>query len=106
MKTVFLVLLGLMLVSAPALADRDSDRARRAVQAGDIRPLAEALAKVEATHPGRVLDVELEDGHGRPIYEVKLLTAEGQVLKIILDAKSLEILKVKGGMGRPERKER
>ncbi|MBI4966568.1 MAG: PepSY domain-containing protein [Rhodospirillales bacterium] len=106
MKTVFLVLLGLMLVSAPALADRDSDRARRAVQAGDIRPLAEALAKVEATHPGRVLDVELEDEHAKMIYEVKLLTAEGQVLKIILDAKSLEILKVKGGKDRPDRKER
>ncbi len=103
MRAMFL-LLGLILLAAPARADPDSDRARRAVQSGEIRPLAEALAKVEAAHPGRVLDVELEDEHGKAIYEVKLLSAEGQVLKIILDAKTLDILKVKGGKDRPLRR--
>ena len=81
----------------PARAGEDHDAARRAVEAGEIKPLSEILTAVEAGHPGRVLEVELErDGKSgaRYIYELKVLTADGRVLKIEADARTAEILRV------------
>jgi uncharacterized membrane protein YkoI len=94
-----LLLAALALLALPVRADSDHDRARRAVEAGDIRPLSEVLARIQRDHPGEVLDVELEDenesGLRRMIYEVKVLGSDGAVSKIYVDAKSLDILKVK-----------
>ncbi|MHA7600784.1 PepSY domain-containing protein [Alicycliphilus sp. T452] len=65
----------------------DHDAVRRAVQAGKLKPLAEILARVQATHPGRVLDVDLErDASGRQWYEIKLLAKDGQRVELYVDA--------------------
>ena len=70
----------------------DHDRARAAVQAGEVLPLPELLARVQRSQPGRVLDVELEREDGRWLYELKLLRADGQRLKLLVDARSGEVL--------------
>ena len=65
----------------------DQDAARQAVQAGRFKPLAEILAAVQARYPGRVLDVELDRNRsGRNIYEVKLLSLNGERQEIHIDA--------------------
>ena len=94
------LLLAVALVAAafPARAGEDHDAARRAVEAGAIKPLSEILAAVEGRHPGRVLEAELERDDKAPsryIYEIKILTADGRVLKIEADAKTAEIVRVK-----------
>lgn len=62
---------------------------RRAVEAGQLKPLAEILAGVQKTHPGKVLDVDLErDLSGRRIYEVTVLRNDGQRSKLLVDAVS------------------
>lgn len=62
---------------------------RRAVEAGQLKPLAEILAGVQKTHPGKVLDVDLErDLNGRRIYEVTVLKSDGQRSKLLVDAVS------------------
>ena len=81
-----------------AHADSDSDRARQALQAGEVLPLATILERVAREHPGKVLDVELErdkvergdqsDGARRWVYQIKLLTPSGTRLKLLIDAKS------------------
>lgn len=62
---------------------------RRAVEAGQLKPLAEILAGVQKTHPGKVLDVDLErDLNGRRIYEITVLKNDGQRSKLLVDAES------------------
>ena len=86
------------LLLAPAMAsprEHDHDRAERAVQAGQVLSLQSMLQKLQLQYPGQVLEVELEDDDGRWIYEVKLLQADGQLLKIKLDAQTAEVLQSK-----------
>lgn len=84
------------LLAAPAIAsDKDHDRAREAVKAGQVMPLRTVLERLEREHPGQVLDVELEEEHGRLIYEVKLLQNDGRLLKLELDAKTATVLRRK-----------
>ena len=79
--------------TAPAPADGDPDRARAAVQAGQALPLATVLQRLAHTHPGQVLEVELEREGGRWIYEVKLLEPGGRLLKLEIDAASGAVLR-------------
>ena len=100
-----------MLVAALALPaawasdQHDHERARAAVQAGEVMPLPALLERVQRAHPGQVLELELEREGGRWIYEVKLLQAGGQLIKLELDAKTGQVLRVKGkDPGKDERK--
>lgn len=97
----------LALTPATARADSDDqDRARAAMLSGSVRPLAELMAHVESMYEGTVIEVELEDDDsgqsvgvdGGPglMYEIKLLTPQGNLVKLAFDALSLELLNVKG----------
>lgn len=102
-------IVAVVLLSGPASADDDFDheRARRALAGGNIAPLSLILEKVESLYPGRVIEVELEsegdEGEGQNVggflYEIKLLTPEGDVLKIHMDAATMELMRVDGPNG-------
>ncbi|SOD92418.1 PepSY domain-containing protein [Caenispirillum bisanense] len=79
-----------------ARRDHDHDRARRALQAGDVLPLADLLARTGVEDDGRLLEVELENEHGRLIYELKILTPEGRVIEQVFDAGTGALLETKG----------
>jgi uncharacterized membrane protein YkoI len=97
MKKLALICALFALSLPPAFADvLGQDEAREAVKRGDIRPLAEAIAKAETMYEGRILDAELEREQGKVFYEIKLITKDGWRRKLYLDAKTLEILKDKG----------
>lgn len=83
----------LLLLSPPALADRDHDQARAAVQAGKVLPLKTLLERIERDHPGQVLEVELEQERERWLYEIKLLQPDGRLLKLELDAATAQVLR-------------
>lgn len=85
----------LALPGARASDKLDHERARAAVQAGQALPLPKLLERLQRTHPGRVLELELEREDGRWIYEVKLLQTNGQLLKLELDAGTGQVLQVK-----------
>ncbi|HXK55770.1 MAG TPA: hypothetical protein PLZ16_03920 [Gammaproteobacteria bacterium] len=80
-----------------AVADQDLANAAGMEEVVSMRSL---LARVSESYPGRVLEVELEreeDGEEVSwVYEVKLLTDRGRVLKLEYDAVNLELLKIKG----------
>jgi len=76
-----------------ALASGDHDRAREALQAGQILPLRQVLDTVEREHPGQVMEVELERERGAWIYEIKLLRSDGALLKLEVDAHSGAVLR-------------
>jgi len=76
--------------------DDDDDRARDAVRAGEIRPLGEILAAVEREFVGEVVKVELDRDDGRWIYEIRLLTRRGAVLKLVYDARHAVLIGAEG----------
>lgn len=81
------------LVAMPAIGrDDDHDRAREALKAGQVMPLRAVLERLEREYPGQVLDIEIEEEHGRLIYEVKLLQNDGRLIKLELDAKTATVL--------------
>lgn len=82
-------------VGSMARSEPDQDRARAALQAGEILPLATILTRLAQTQPGQVLEVELERKDGRWLYEIKLLRPGGGLLKLELDARSGEVLRQK-----------
>lgn len=79
-------------LAAKADGERDHDRARAALRAGDVLPLTSILARVARDHPGQVLEVELEHEHGRWIYELKLLERSGALVKLEVDARDGTVL--------------
>ena len=97
----------LLALPVPGVArdDHDHDRARAALQAGEILPLPVIMARVSELHPGQVLAVELENEDGLWRYEIKLLEPGGGLLKLDVDARSGRILrqKQKGSHARPGR---
>lgn len=95
----FLAALGLSIAAftaQPALASSDHERARQALQSGEILPLDKILAKVAAAQPGQILEVELDDervkGEKIWIYEIKGVAADGKLFKMKVDARTGDVL--------------
>lgn len=101
MAACVLLLLATICAAATAQADAaDHDRARSAVEAGQIRPLQDILGEVRRQVPGRMLDARLQQ-NGRWVYKVILLQADGQVVAVTVDARTAQVLGAEGG-GRPD----
>ena len=62
----------------------------------EVIPVEQLFQQVKREFEGIILELELEEEDLRWIYEVKLLTPQGNVLKINYDAKSIALLTVKG----------
>lgn len=85
----FPLILILLATVAPMAHAEEQYAIRRAVEAGQLKPLNEILTRIQASHPGKVLDVDLErDLNGRRIYEITILKADGQRAKLHVDAVS------------------
>ena len=72
--------------------EEDHERARRALIAGEVRPLAEILTIVRPKLDGDIVEVELQREDGRYVYEFKVLTRTGRLREFLIDPKSGEIL--------------
>jgi len=88
-----LLALALLLCSVPARAGTDdTQRAREALERGEVLPLREILALVEQQVTGRVIEVEFEQEVGQYVYEIELITPDGRLLELRADAVSGRIL--------------
>lgn len=104
----------LVLASPAGLAgddhERDHERARQALEAGEVLPLRSILERVEREYPGQVVDVELEREHKdrreRWVYEVKVLRAGGALIKLKVDARDGTVIGRKSKGSQDERKNR
>ena len=86
------------LAVCPETAHADNHRrARDAVTAGEVLPLSAVLGIVRSQFSGRVMDVDLKQRGQSMVYQVKLLTPDGQLMRISVDARSGQIRSVKGG---------
>lgn len=74
--------------------DLDQDEALRLSQEGVIRPLEELMAPALGRYPkAELLEAELEEEDDVLVYEIELLTADGSVRELELDARDGRILK-------------
>jgi uncharacterized membrane protein YkoI len=90
-----LALVLLLLAAAGAAADpdrRDHDRARAALERGEVLPLAQILGAVAAAVPGDVVELELEREDGAWVYEIKVIAPDGRLLEVLVDGASGRLL--------------
>lgn len=93
-----LLVLAALGAAIPAAAQdrRDHERARAALEAGQIRPLTDILADVERRYRGRVIEADLEHDDGQWLYELKILPPNGRVFIVELDAATGQFLRGRG----------
>ncbi|MBK4216983.1 PepSY domain-containing protein [Paracoccus caeni] len=97
MKHLSLLLLFLLIPATSGgqdTAQPDFELAQDAVARGEILPLAEVLEALARTHPGHIVEVELEYSYGIRVYEVELITEDGRLIEVDLDAATAEVLSV------------
>jgi uncharacterized membrane protein YkoI len=104
---ILLIGLGLCAVTGRALADErcttaeiesdsDHETARRAVECGEVMPLAEVLAAIRSHIPGKIIETEFEREGDSWTYELKILDDQGRIVEMHVDAKTARILDTKG----------
>jgi uncharacterized membrane protein YkoI len=86
----------LVLTVVAVRADDDHDRARKARLAGDVLPLSRILDSVGEQFEGKFVEVELEDEDGRVVYEIEVLTPQGNVIELTYDAHTGALLETEG----------
>ncbi|MPR06224.1 PepSY domain-containing protein [Microvirga tunisiensis] len=95
-----IVVLGLAAALLPSAAvadrERDSDRARRAVERGEALALTEIMTRVRSDLGGEVVGVEFERKHDRWVYEFKVIDPAGRLWEVYVDAATATILKREG----------
>jgi uncharacterized membrane protein YkoI len=91
-----LVAAGLVLAttSGTRADDDDHDFAKSALEQGRVLPLADIIAKVSRQVPGKVIEVELEDEDGSLVYDLKVLSPQGRLQEIEVNAATGKILKI------------
>ncbi len=94
---VFLLLV-LPLGHVPAGTGSDEDRSdlSAAVAAGDIVPLSELLDWLEARYRGQVIEVDLEEGDDRLVYNIGVLGPSGQRVTFRFDATTGALFGIEG----------
>ena len=93
--SLFAVWLGVLLSGSAEARDIHQDEALRLRESGQILPLEQLLSSTVERYPGaRLLEVELEEKkHGTLIYEIELLTTQGVVRELKINARDGRILK-------------
>ncbi len=64
------------------------DAVRRAMEAGEVLPLADILSRVRSQVAGDISDIAIEGGHGSWRYDLRVIDRAGRVLEVRVDAKS------------------
>lgn len=91
------LVLSLAILSGTAAAE-DQAQVRRAVAEGRLRPLSDIMAEVQARHPGRVMDVELErERGGRYVYEIEMLGPDRRRFEVKVDGATGQLIEPEAG---------
>lgn len=72
----------------------DHDVARRAVLRGEILPIVKILPMVPKYVQGDVIEVNLDRRRDRLCYEIRVLTPNGKVRELVLDARTGEFIEI------------
>lgn len=84
------------------LPPMSQDRARRAMQQGEILPLSNIRRRIRDQFGGKIIGVDLaQSGEDslRPapwVYDIRVLSPEGRVFSVLMDASDGRVLGVRG----------
>jgi uncharacterized membrane protein YkoI len=70
----------------------EASAAKAAVSAGKAVSLTKLIEFIKRNYPGKILDVDLKRSSGRYQYRIKILQVTGKVVKLRLDAMTLQML--------------
>jgi uncharacterized membrane protein YkoI len=87
----------LLALSLPAIADApsdDHDAALRAVYSGKALSLAEIKRFVMQRVPGEIVSVKLDRERSVLVYEFRILTANGRLVEVEVDATNGKFLEI------------
>lgn len=94
MKRILVLCSGLLFLPYAAGWADDVNTARDLVQQGKILPLARVLDMLESAHPGQVTEVELEYEDGLQVYEIDVITRDGRLIEVDMNAATGEIVDI------------
>lgn len=83
-------------VAEPHADEDDHDQARSALEQHKILPLTQILEQLRPKLKGRIVGTELEQDHGVYLYEFKIVTPNGRLEEVYVDALTGKILKEGG----------
>lgn len=100
MRGLFAALLLIGFCSANvSLAGSEQDKARDAYQRGEIMSLSEIRRNVHRNFQGEIIGTKFRGPSGREeryIYKFRVLSPEGNVIRVDVDARTARVLRVKG----------
>ena len=81
---------------APAAAheEHDEEAARHALENGEVVPLERVIAGLSSQVAGEISGLELEKENGIWIYEFKVISPDGRMLKVRVDAKTGKLIRL------------
>ena len=72
------------------------NRANAAVARGQARPLREIVKLVQSRHPGRLIEVGFNEDTGKGVYWLRMVSGNGALQTVTVDAASGRITGVNG----------
>lgn len=72
----------------------DADAVLRAVQRDELMPLGRVLDILRTERQGEVVEIELDVDDGRVIYDFDVLTSEGRLYAVAIDAVTGQVVEV------------
>ena len=85
----------LLALATPALADDDHERARAALERGEVLPLSAILERLAPVIDGDIIELELDREKGRWVYEITYIDGTGRLIELEIDATDASVLKEK-----------
>jgi uncharacterized membrane protein YkoI len=95
MRNLLAIALLLLGVAGPALADDDHERARAALERGEVLPLMTILERLAPVIDGDIVETELDREDGRWIYEITYIDRTGRLIELEIDAADGTVLNEK-----------
>ncbi len=74
----------------------DGDKALDALRRGEVLPLEQVISKAGGHIAGEISGIELEKEHGIWVYEFKVISPRGQMVKVYIDGKTGSLIEKKG----------
>ena len=95
---VVIVAAGVAAVEAsPAFAQRGDNTARDSLKSGKVMPYGEIKRRAERMFDGRVVGQNMARRGNRQVYNLKVLRKGGQVVSVVMDAQTGQVLSSKRG---------
>lgn len=93
MRRPLAIALLLLAFAGPGLADDDHDRARAALERGELLPLASLLERLAPVINGDIIELELEREKGGWVYEITYVDGRGRLIELEVDAADGTVMK-------------